>query len=143
MADEIADVMREEHKRLALMLGEVIVSVGKKAKDGQKKFIEFKWNVEKHFFVEEKAIFEAYTEMVTVGSREVNLIDEHDTMRMMMQEFSVDLDKGEFPDFTDFRTLLLSHQKKEDDYFYTGLENNLNEEEKAEIIDKINEIITG
>ncbi len=32
-------------------------------------------------------------------------------------------------------------KNNEDDYFYTGLENNLNEDQKAEILDKTKEII--
>lgn len=137
----ISEVMRAEHKRLGTMLMNIISLIEKKSPDVNKKFIEFKWNVEKHFFVEEKAIFEAYSDKVDVGTREVSLIAEHRLMTSMLRDYDKLLSKGKMPDFSEFKKIILHHQQIEDDFFYTGLENNLNEDEKVEILEKTAEII--
>lgn len=137
----IADVMRDEHIRLTKMLLGLMSVVSADSEGTFKKFIEFKWNIEKHFFVEEQAIFAVYTSKVDVGRREVNLISEHKLMAKMLTEFEARIYKGELPDFSDFRKIMFKHQGVEDDYFYTGLETNLNEDMKADIINKTLEVI--
>lgn len=137
----IADVMRQEHIRLANMLGDLITNITKGSKDSFKKFIQLKWNVEKHFFIEEKAIFEAYSDKVEVDNKEIRLIEEHKQMIEMILNAKKMMEQGKVPDFTEFQKFMLKHQKIEDEHFYTGLENNLTEDEKAEILDKTREII--
>lgn len=136
----ISEVMIEEHARLTKMLLNLIKNIENK-KEIRKIFIEFKWNLEKHFFIEEKAIFSAYGSKIEVGRKVVNLIEEHKEMLSILKEAEKEIDKGKFPDLSKFKKIMLRHQEIEDDYFYTGLENNLNEDLKAEILDKTSEII--
>lgn len=136
----ISEVMIEEHGRLTKMLLNLIKNIESK-KEIKKIFIEFKWNVEKHFFIEEKAIFSAYSSKVEVGKKVINLIEEHKEMLSILKGVEKEIDNKKFPDLSKFKKIMLRHQEIEDDYFYTGLENNLNEDEKAEILDKASEII--
>lgn len=143
MPEMISKVMRQEHARLASLLSKLMIVLGEKSEDSKKSFIELKWNVEKHFKIEEEAIFEAYGDRIQVDKKEIHLIQEHKLMISMIKEFEIQIEKEEYPDFTEFQTIMLNHQNKEDDYFYNKLEENLNEDQKADVLDKIKEMIKG
>ena len=134
--------MIAEHLRLSKMLLNII-SLNDKSKDINNNFLEFKWNIEKHFFVEEKAIFASYTSRVDAGTKHINLIREHKEMLSMLMEFQKLIEQEKKLDFSKFKKVLFNHQQIEDEYFYTSLENNINEDLKSEIVDKTLEIIKG
>ena len=49
--------MLEEHKRLQSLLKECKNNLNSSSITAEELFIKFKWNLEKHFFLEEKVIF--------------------------------------------------------------------------------------
>lgn len=137
----ISLVMRAEHARLAALLLRLIPEIDNDPLDLFAQFTEFKWNIEKHFFVEEKAIFGSYPYKFDIGRRDVNLLAEHKQMRAILKEHEKALKKRKKPNFSEFKEIMLRHQEIEDDYFYIGLENSLDKKLKEEIVKKTMEFI--
>ena len=102
-------------------------------------FENFKWTLQKHFFVEEKAIFNFYEKIKGEEVHELfDLMGDHGDLLNLMKlvEENFDEDKIE-----ELKQLLIKHQNFEDDVFYPKLDGDLNENQKKELIEKIKEVI--
>jgi len=102
---------------------------------------ELRWETQKHFFVEEKAIFdfvimENYGVLATINQ----LKDEHLTMLNDLKKFEDSLAEATKEDLENFHNLMESHRKIEEGELYPKLDKELPPEQKAQIISRINEI---
>jgi hemerythrin superfamily protein len=135
--ESINKLLMKEHGRLLFYL---TVLSNESSEDKLKEiFDNFKWNLQKHFFVEEKAIFNFYEK---VKSDDVNnifeLMGEHGDLLELMKIVEEDFNKEKIEDL---KKLLIKHQNFEDKFFYPKLDSILNENQREELIKKINEII--
>ncbi|MBD3252504.1 hypothetical protein GF386_02130 [Candidatus Pacearchaeota archaeon] len=133
---EISKLMLCEHERIDKLLKEFEKAVSDK-KDVEEKFSKFKWTLEKHMFLEEKAIFNAFVKRDDVDDI-FELMNEHgDIMRIVnqMEEEITDSDMEEL------KTILMEHVDFENNNFYPKLDELLSDNQKKEISEKCREII--
>jgi hypothetical protein len=102
---------------------------------------ELIWETNKHFFVEERAIFdfvplENYGVLGTINQ----LKDEHITMLNDLKKFAEKLPEVKSEDMDNFHKSLESHRQVEEKDLYPKLDKELPEEQKKEIVARINEI---
>lgn len=110
-----------------------------------KSFFSFKWNLEKHFFIEEKIIINEYAAKIkNPQDSEINhILKEHKEMLEILNEIQDTLDTGEKPSLDELTDLLNAHEKNEDHYFYPKLDEELDVENKKLILERCKEIILG
>jgi hemerythrin superfamily protein len=102
---------------------------------------EFMWEMKKHFFAEESAIFDL-PPLKIVGVWEIikQLKKEHVIMLENLQSFSDNLESIKEEDINNFHDLLENHRKIEELNLYPKLDENMLEAQKTQIISRINEI---
>lgn len=146
----ISQAMIEEHARLHEILEEIKSKIenldnDKKSEynDLLKIFNKFKWNTEKHFFVEEKIIISTYLSFENNSSNEdvQHILNDHKEIIKFIDEIEESLREGIKPDITDLVDLLDEHEQNEENYFYPKLDEELDEECKKVIISKSKEIV--
>lgn len=140
----IAEIVKKEHLRLNEMLKQFENSI-KESKPNREIFNIFKWNVEKHFMIEEKGIFESLQLIQGGESTELfNLITEHIELRAIIKDLEASLDnsKGILAKLEKLKRKMEAHEHFEDITFYPLLDETLNQEQIADIIKKCEEIIS-
>ena len=105
----------------------------------KKLFNQFKWTLEKHFFVEEKVIFSIYH-----GEENMNNLDtvlkEHKDIILLIKKAEENLNQGHL-DIFDIKTIIEAHAEFEDEVLYPKLDEELDENQKELILDRASEII--
>jgi len=102
---------------------------------------ELIWETNKHFFIEEKAVFDfVVMENFGVLSMVNQLKDEHITMLNDLKRFSEDASKVTKEDLENFSNLLEVHRELEEEKLYPKIDNELSEQQKKKIIDRVNEV---
>jgi len=139
----LLDLMLVHHGLLEVLFSSLKDNIGMATK---KEFVsemidEFQWELEKHFFVEEKVIFKS----VSQGQPEiykivVQLLEEHDAMMKMLEETKSQLKENLPVDLSKFGHLLTEHRMIEEHKLYPDLDNKIDEEEKKLIISRINQL---
>lgn len=133
----INELMLKEHGKLLSLLINFLKEEDKEK--ARNLFENFKWTLEKHLFVEEKAIFDLYQK---IKGKEVgdifSLMDEHGDMMNLLKDFEYESSKERLEEL---KKLLIKHQKFEDENFYPKLDEMLDDYKKEELIEKIKEVI--
>jgi len=109
-----------------------------------KSFNKFEWELEKHIFAEEKAIFTSYNpENVLEGYKMLpELTTQHNFIVNTLNNWRDDIrKKRRITDVYGFKEYIIKHKNYEEKNVYPKLDQELNEEEKRHIVAKINEII--
>jgi hemerythrin-like domain-containing protein len=109
-----------------------------------KSFHKFEWELEKHIFAEEKAIFTSYNpENVLEGYKMLpQLTTQHNFIVNQLNNWRDDIrKKRRITDVYGFKEYIIKHKNYEEKNVYPKLDQELNEEEKKHIVAKINEII--
>ena len=109
----------------------------------RKSFNKFEWELEKHIFTEEKAIFTSYNpEDVTEGYKMLpELTKQHNYIINTLNNWRDDVRKRRTPsDIYSFKEFIIKHRNFEEEKVYPQLDEALSEEEKRHVIAKINEI---
>jgi len=138
----ISETMVKNHGKIYKLLIDFEKSIGQNEQTMMKAFNTFLWELEKHFFTEEKAIFTAYEpEDEYEGYAMIpELIKEHkeifDRLKVMKKSFK----KKKAFDFQGFKELLMKHKDFEDEKVYPKFDQELDEEDKRIIIYRINDI---
>ena len=110
-----------------------------------KSFHKFEWDLEKHLFVEEKAIFTTYNpedvteiyKMLPELTKQHNVfLNKHSNMRQDV------LKRRPIQDISSFIDFLTRHKDYEEREVYPKLDEALDESQKKFIIDRINEIVS-
>ena len=145
MHESIESLMCMEHKRVVSYLIDFEVALGLDVKEANRIWQKFKWNLEKHFFVEEKAIFNFYN---NIGGEEISgifeVMDEHGKILALVKEIERKLKEEDVrADIIKLKMLLAGHANFEDATLYPLLDLKLNDEQKKEIIIRAQEIIRG
>lgn len=138
----ILDLMVKDHDRLMEYLKDVENNFGRDFGFLSNSFNTFQWNLEKHFFVEERAIFASYNP--DDPDKEYNyfsdLIDQHTEILEKIESLRKKLQKREPFDLNELKKLLVKHKTFEEKNIYPVLDQKLDEGEKGFIIDRIKDI---
>ena len=135
--DTIPNIMRKHHYLIEGVLNRLKRHEDDKA-EIPKIFDKFKWELEKHFFIEEKAIFTLIdTDDQESHEMKLELIKEHRTILKDMKNMEEKLKSEQSLDISSFEHTLMKHRDFEDERFYPTLEEELPEDKKKEIIDRI------
>jgi iron-sulfur cluster repair protein YtfE (RIC family) len=139
---EILDLMVRDHNRLMEYLKEVENNLGHDFGFLSNSFNTFQWNLEKHFFVEEKVIFTAYNpdEPDKKYTNFSELMDQHTEILEKIETLRKRLQKREPFDLNDLKKLLVKHKIFEEKSIYPVLDQEIDDFAKSVIIDRIKEI---
>ena len=141
-SNALSVLMMKDHYRLMEYLSDVENNLGRDSTVLSNAFNRFQWNIEKHFFTEEKAIFisynpddpdKDYTNFSELMDQHTMILDEIQTLREKLQE-------GIGFDVTTLKTLLMEHKTFEEESIYSMLDQEIDVCEKRVIIDRIQEI---
>jgi iron-sulfur cluster repair protein YtfE (RIC family) len=138
----ILDLMVKDHTRLFEYLKDVENNLGNEFGILSNSFNTFQWNLEKHFFVEERAIFTTYNpdEPDKKYNFFSDLMDQHEEILEKINSLRKKLQKREPFDLNDLKKLLITHRTYEEKNIYPIIDQELDEGEKLFIIDRIKEI---
>lgn len=141
-AQAILNLMIKDHGRLISLLNKVEKNTSGDSESAIKAFDAFEWALQKHVFTEEKAIFTSYQpKNVTTGFKMLpELIKEHNEIINRLRVMRRDVLIGHSCDFTGFKELLLRHKTFEEEELYPKIDQELSEEDKQRIINRIQEM---
>jgi len=139
----ILDLMVKDHKKIQELLEKLEEETKNDFESMEKAFIKFEWELEKHVFTEEKAIFTSYNpDDVIEGYKMLpELTKQHNYIVNRLNNWREDIRKKRIlSDFNSFKIFLTKHKDFEEEKVYPNLDQSLPEKEKKQIITKINEI---
>jgi len=139
----IVQIMNRDHGNITRLLKKLERTDKEDAATLKANFNDFKWELEKHFVTEEKAIFIYLDEeSVECHTMMLDLLKEHEVILKGLKGLERTLaDKDEL-DLEAFAEMLSKHRDYEDDVFYPRLENELSDEQKRDVILGIRSPIT-
>jgi hemerythrin-like domain-containing protein len=134
----IAVLMVKHHYKIDKLLHIFNNTVTSGTEDAMKAFYKFRWELEKHFFLEEKAIFQLhYSDNKETNKIKEQLKYEHTFLLEELDQIENKLKNNKKFNLADFRKLLIEHKNIEDHNFYPRLEKELDEASKDRIILRI------
>jgi hemerythrin superfamily protein len=138
----ILDLMVKDHKILFNYLKDVENNLGRDFGFLSNSFNTFQWNLEKHFFVEERAIFTTYKPVFPDKEYDYfsDLMDQHTKILEIIESLRNKLQKREPFDLNELKKLLIEHKTFEEKNIYPVLDKEIDESEKRLIIDRIKDI---
>lgn len=142
---EILNLMVKDHCKIQNLLDDFEEKTKQDHKAMVKSFHKFEWELEKHVFVEEKAIFTTYNpEDVTEGYKMLpELTKQHNIILNKLSNMRQDiLKRRSIQDISGFKEFLTRHKNYEEQEVYPQLDEALDESQKKIIIDRINEIVS-
>ena len=139
----ILDLMIKDHGKIVKLLLDVEKSIGMELISTMKVFDTFEWELEKHIFIEEKAIFTSYkpTNIVEGYKMVPELIQQHNDILNRLRVMRKNLMWQRPIDYNEFKELIMAHKTFEEASLYPKLDQELDVSQKEEIIKKIREII--
>ena len=143
-AINILALMIKDHCKIESLINDLEEKTKEDFESMVKSFNKFEWELEKHIFTEEKAIFTSYKpENVIEGYKMLpELTKHHNFIINTLNNWRHDISKKRnLTDVYSFKEFLLKHKNYEEKEVYPKLDQFLSENEKRHIIAKINEII--
>ena len=134
----ISEVMLKHHYRIDKLFHELDNEINQKSESFPDTFYKFKGELEKHFFIEEKAIFQlCNSENEESNEIREQLLKEHNILRSKLDTMEIELiTKGEI-DIYGFRKLLLKHKDFENQIFYPRVDRELDGLKKKQILERL------
>ena len=141
-SNAILDVMVKNHNHLMRYLEDVKKNIKSDFDVLLKSFNTFEWNLEKHFFVEERAIFTSYNPDYIEDGHQLftNLSKQHTSILEKVESLRKRLRSGKSIDVSDLEVMLLKHKTYEEKNVYPVLDVEISEGEKRFMIERIEEI---
>lgn len=142
MAEEtILNIMVAHHALLESFFGIFATEAKKKSLRASEYLTELVWEMKKHFFAEESAIFD-FPPLKIMGVWEIvkQLKKEHVIMLEDLREFLENPEAIKDEAVNDFHSLLENHRKIEELNLYPRLDSGMQEDQKRLVISRINEI---
>lgn len=141
MEDSIHKTMLKEHKKI---LG-VVDMLEREIDDYEKTLANFnklRWNLKKHFFVEEHAIFDMFINIYGEETAQIfNLLQDHSRITGLMNEIEWKLKRKIRPSVRMLKEILAEHKRLENKNFYPKLDERFEDAKKLELLKRIREII--
>ena len=142
MENSITTLMLQEHGKIKNFLQDFEKSIKNNTNNCEKNFNKFKWNLEKHFFIEEKVIFTIFNSANEEESEDIlNLLKEHKKILFLIESIEENSFKNAEQEVSELSQILTNHANFENEIFYPKLDDELNENQKCLIIERCNEII--
>jgi iron-sulfur cluster repair protein YtfE (RIC family) len=138
----ILQLMTADHTKILKLLQDVEKSIGIELVSLMKVFDTFEWELEKHIFTEEKAIFSSYNpKNIAEGYKMVpELIQQHNELLNKVRIMRKDLMWKKPVKFHEFKEFIMAHKNFEEASLYPKLDQELSDAQKNEIILKIQQI---
>jgi len=140
----ILPLMVKDHCKIEKLLDTLEKNIDKDYETMRESFNNFEWVLEKHLFTEEKAIFTFYTPNdVSEGYRMLpELTKQHNFLINQLNNWRRDVrNKKKINGFYEFKKTLINHRIFEENEVYPRLDKTLDDEQKKEIISRINEMV--
>jgi len=137
----ILDLMVKDHAKLIKELSKVEKNLKEDPMVARKSFRAFEWNLQKHIFVEERAIFTSYNpdyigtmykKISDIKKQHSNILKKLDSLR--------DIENQNVLCIIDFKKILVKHKNYEENVIYPVLDQEITDDEKKYIIERIKEI---
>jgi len=141
---DILSLMVKDHCKIEKLLDEFESNADKDHTSAFNSFNKLEWELEKHIFIEEKAIFTAYSPKDVVEGYAMlpELTKQHNVLLNKLSNMRRDVHRQTKPtDLYGFKEFLIKHRTFEEQEVYPKMDKNLDAENKKIIFDKINEII--
>ena len=142
--NSILSLMVKDHCKLEELISDLEEKNKGDFEEMRKSFHKFEWELEKHIFTEEKAIFTDYSpDDVSQGYKMLpELTKQHNYIVNKLNNWREDIRKKKMlTDVYSFKEFIINHRKYEEEKVYPNLEESLSEEAKRHIAAKINEIV--
>lgn len=140
----ILALMVKDHCKIEQLIDNLEANVEKDYPTMTESFNKFEWELEKHIFVEEKAIFTSYNpEDVIEGYKMLpDLTKQHNVILNKLDNMRKDVrNKRRFTDIYGFKEFLIKHKNFEEKDVYPKLDQALDDKQKKLIVERINEIV--
>ena len=140
----ILELMIKDHRKIEELIGDLEEKTKENFDSMKKSFNKFEWELEKHIFTEEKAIFTSYNpEDVTEGYKMLpELTKQHNYIINTLNNCREDIRKRrKIRDVYSFKEFIIKHKSYEEEKVYPKLDESLPEDEKRRTVAKINEIV--
>lgn len=147
MVDEktsILKIMVKDHRRIEDFIDKVEQSLDNDFEDIEKAFNVFEWQLQKHIFAEEKAIFTFYEpEDISSGYKMLpTLTKQHNDILNRLENMRRTVQNGQNPEkVSEFKKVLMKHRTFEEVEVYPKLQETLSEKQKDQIIEKVKMIL--
>jgi hypothetical protein len=140
----ILELMIKDHSKIVKMLLDVEKSIGMELVSTMKVFDTFEWELEKHIFIEEKAIFSSYspTNIVEGYKMVPELIKQHTEILNTVRIMRKDIMWQRPVDYQGFKEKIMAHKTFEEASLYPKLDQELSGPQKEEIIRRIREVVS-
>jgi len=142
--NDILPCMIKDHCKIENLLDDFQENIEKEYSLMKKSFTKFEWELEKHIFVEEKAIFTSYhPEDVSEGYKMLpELTIQHNFILNQLNNWRRDFQsKKKIDGLNKFKKFLIKHKEFEEKEIYPKLDQSMDEKQKKYIIDRLDEII--
>jgi hemerythrin superfamily protein len=142
--NDILPLMIKDHRKIDKLLKKLEETIGKDYEIIRESFNKFEWELEKHLFTEEKAIFTLYNPKdVSEGYKMLpELTKQHNYIINFLNNWRKDIrNKNKIEGFYEFKHFITNHRLFEEKEVYPKLDQSLDESQKKQIINRINEII--
>ena len=140
----ILELMIKDHKKIENLINKLDDETKNDFESMKQAFVNFEWDLEKHIFIEEKAIFTSYTpDDVVEGYKMLpELTKQHNYIVNRLNNWREDIRKRRMlTDIYSFKDFLTRHRNFEEEKVYPNLDQSLSEKDKKHIINRINEIV--
>ena len=140
----ILELMIKDHRKIENLINDLEEKTKQDFDSMSKSFNKFEWELEKHIFTEEKAIFTSYNpEDVTEGYKMLpELTKQHNFIINTLNNWREDIRKKRIiSDVFSFKEFIIKHKNFEEEKVYPKLDEAVSEDEKRKIVAKINEIV--
>ena len=140
----ILELMVADHAKLLKLMGDVERNLGSEVTEILRVFNTFAWELEKHMFTEEKAIFTSSAPLnIYQGYPSVpELMKQHTQLSEYLGAMRKAVMWQQPPPFGELKELLLSHKTFEEVSLYPHLDQDLDEKQKTEIISRIRQMVS-
>ena len=139
----IVSIMVKDHRKIEQLLENFEASTNKDFKTMAKAFNDFEWELEKHIFVEEKAIYTQYApEDIVRGYKMLpTLTKQHNYIVNKLDVWRKEIrNKRKITDVSNLKEFIIKHKNFEEKDVYPLMDEVLDENQKRQIVQKINEI---
>lgn len=140
----ILKIMVKDHRRIEDLIDSVEQNLDNDFEVIEKSFDKFEWQLQKHIFAEEKAIFTFYEpEDVSIGYKMLPVLTkQHNDILNRLEKMQRDVQNGKTPEkVSEFKKVLMKHRTFEEVEVYPKLQETLSEKQKNQIIEKVKMIL--
>jgi hemerythrin superfamily protein len=139
----VISLMVRDHRQIEALVSQLEKSLDADFKSLSDAFEKLEWKLEKHLFVEERAIFTFYEPSdVSQGYKMLpQITKQHNHILNQLSVMRKDIQNGKTPkNLQDFKKYLFDHRDFEEKDVYPKLEDTLSSDQKQKMMQRINEI---